>query len=136
MNNEQQKIDTLEQTFKRNSGFFLSQAAKNKELYLAMGDEQKAVKEQLKIDTMETAWQALERAKQATTLEDVKKDFLNWLGTYKKDLQKSVAEARAKGDKEALVKAQICLNVSWGPVPGFFSFASKQASSVGEVKHG
>jgi hypothetical protein len=136
MTNEQQKIDVLEQTFRRNSGFFLKQAANNKELYLAMGDEEKAAKEQLKIETMETAWRALERAKGEKTLEEVKQYFLEWLETYKQDLQKSVEEARAKDDGEALIHAYIRSNVSLGPIPGFFSFACKQAFKVAEVKHG
>jgi hypothetical protein len=128
MSNEQQKLDTLEQTFKRHSGFFLKRATNDKEIHLAMGDEKKAAVEQLKIEGMETAWQTLDRAKQATTLEEAKEHFLTWLEAYRQDLRKSVAEARTRGDKEALIAAQIRLNVSSGPIPGFFSYALKLAS--------
>jgi hypothetical protein len=134
MNSEQQKIDILEQTYKRNSGYFLKEATNNKELHLATGDEKKAAVEQLKIEGMETAWQTLDRAKQMATLEEAKEHFLTWLETYRQDLQTSVAEARAKGDKETLINAQIRLNLTFGPIPGFFSYAFKQASA--EVNNG
>jgi predicted ABC-class ATPase len=136
MTSREKQLEHLEKTFLRNTDYFLKDAQNKLELAQALQDTDAAMKEQSKLETMNEVRQIFGVAKQEKTLEAVKQQYHQLLETYRQQRQQEIDAARAVGDKEALIRAQIQLNVATSPALGFFQFAYKKATgTLAKVTH-
>jgi hypothetical protein len=134
MTSTEKQLEHLEKTFLRNTGYFLKDTQNKLELAQALQDTDAAMKEQSKLEAMKAVRQIFDVAKQEKTLEAVKQQYHQLLEVYRQQPQQEIETARANGDQEALIQAQIQLNIAGPPARGFFEYAYRQAAKV-KVAH-
>ena len=116
---EQQKIKTFEERFLGAVAILLDRWKNEYDLALAMGDDDTASKEKIKIDAMHHIQQLCEEASRETTLDAAVKAFGSRIKEVKDVLRERLEEAKAVGDKAKEINFRIELGIYDGPVNGF-----------------
>jgi hypothetical protein len=128
MPSPENQLEELEHYFFHYSSFFLKDTQNKLDLAQALQDTDAAMKEESKLEAMNAARELFGIARKEQTLEAVTQKYHELLETYCQERQQEIEAARTNGDKEALVRAQIHLNIATAPARGFFHGAYRQAT--------
>jgi antitoxin component YwqK of YwqJK toxin-antitoxin module len=132
----EKQLEQLEEYFLYHTSFFLKDARNKLDLAQAFQDADTAMKEQSKLEAMNAVREIFDAAKQEKTLEAVKQKYHGLLETYRQERQQEIEAARANGDQEALIQAQIRMNVATSPALGLFHASYKKATGTfAKVNH-
>ena len=136
MTTKEKQLEQLDHYFSHHTSFFIDDARKKLDLAQALQDTDAAMKEQSKLEAMIAVQEVFDIAKEEKTLEDVKRKYHEGLEIYRKGLQLEIDNARAAGDKQKSVLAQIQLTVAKNPATGLFYAAYQKATgNFAKVAH-